>query len=150
MTIYNYTLPQPYRQIAKILTQNDELEDNDKAELGRTTIRIALAAIGLLATYQLGISIGLAVTAGAVLSPPALAIAAGSWLIYNAIVATTTAISCASFAGLGTAIAGGAAGVYILEHTTTTGKSGYANENFDDFIKGPVGLIENIIYNFTE
>ncbi len=142
--------PQPFREILTISTQEDALDDDKKKDLRITIFRVALAAIGMLATYQLGLSLGVAVTAGAVLNPPALAIAAGSWLIYSAVVATATAVSSASFTGLAVGLAGGAAGVYILEHTAPTRKYGHAVENFDDFITGPVGLIENAIHHFTK
>ncbi len=145
--------PQPYRQALTIATQDDDLTDNNKIDLGRTAVRVALAAIGMLATYQLGLSLGVAVTTGAVLSPPALVIAGGSWLIYNAVIATATAISSASFAGLGTAIAGAAAGVYILENYTTSKENLTHNEdifNLNVAIEGPIGLLENLLYSLTK
>lgn len=84
-------------------------------KLIKTSLRIVLVAVAAFTLSQFAGSLAVAATIGALVSLPATAIIAGSWLLYYGAMMTTSALSTGAFTTLGIALASIAGGYITLE-----------------------------------
>lgn len=77
--------------------------------------RIALAALGGMALYAFGGSATVAAALGAVVSLPATAVAAGSWMVCHGVAAAVGSVASGPLAALGIGLAYAAGGWMTLE-----------------------------------
>jgi hypothetical protein len=75
----------------------DSLTPRFQKSLMRAINRTALAVLGTLALYKLGVSMALGATIGAAISIPAVAIVGGSWAAYQGITSMIAALATCSF-----------------------------------------------------